>query len=223
MVDALKTETIAAEGEVEIAARLVSAQRVVADLETRCEIATRTVEKLIADRKPFAFQASQGDAVAQKELDRRTQEQFHAEHNARDLRYALGEARAHLTAAVQGTHEAEANRLLNEAKKIAIESCGHAGKFDEHLIAAAAELRALEDCRKRLAKTGALDATFLNRLASKFAVQHAMAATSLSKYFDYVGAASKKTLHESVKGALSAIRRPSLNADAPSISSTCST
>jgi hypothetical protein len=52
---------------------------------------TRSVEKLVADRRP-QFAASQGDRAAKKELDRPSQQQFQAEQNARDLMIRVLEA-----------------------------------------------------------------------------------------------------------------------------------
>jgi hypothetical protein len=202
------------EKNVETEAGAVSAGRLVlAKLESQLKAARRQREALSKKRRPLALDA-QFDGEARRDLDLLTEEQRKLDAEIGDVGLALDEARDRLAAAEQAARDADADGRVAEARKIEAECLDHASKFDAHLLAAATELRACEECRKRIAKTGTLDVTFLNRLASKSAVQHAVAATDLSKFFDHVGASGRMTLHQSVKGALSAIRRPIINGQA---------
>jgi hypothetical protein len=189
------------------------AKHIVADLEQRLEIAMRTVEKLAAERKQFAFNASQGNLSAQTELARLTREEFQAQNNGRDLRDALTEARVRLAAAIKAAEDAEVDRLLTDAQNIGAELSKHAAAFDKYIASAAAEIQACEECRNRLARTGALEGPHLNRVASKYEIQRAVAMTDLGRAFDYVGASTRQPLLMSTQQALSAIKRPVLKKD----------
>lgn len=191
------------------------ARLVLVKLESQLKTTSKRIETLTAKRRPLALAAQIGDSDARRDLDLLTEEQHKLYAEIDDIRLALGEARAHVATAEQAAHAADANARLAEARKIEAEFLCHADRFDQNIIAAAKELRVCEHCRTRLARTGAIEPKYLNSLASKLSVQRAVGATALAKFLDHIGASSRMSLLDSSRGVLSAIRRPTVNTEAP--------
>jgi cell division septum initiation protein DivIVA len=124
-------------------------------------------------------------------------ERVEAQNHARDLGYALDEARSRLAAAIKAADDAEADRILRDAKVTASECIAHAQTFDELTTAASAEVEAVLNCRQRLAKTKTLEMTYLNDLAAKPVIQRAVAMTGLAKLFDHAGTSARQPLAKS--------------------------
>ena len=189
---------------------VITARNVLERLESQLKTAHKKRETLAKQRRPLVWAVQTGDASARTDLDALTEEGRRLDQDISDLLLAREEAKDRLASAKQAALDAEADALLAQAREIATQCLEAAKDFDEHLTAAVAQLRTLEDCREKLARTGALDSRSQSNFLNRPSIEHALAASGLSAFIGHIGASIPTTLHEWTKQTL-VLHRPNIS------------
>lgn len=195
---------------------VASLREVVAKLQTDLAAAGARVDELREARKPFAFDASQGDAGAKRKLNQLTGDERAAEGRARDLETALDEARARLKAAKRVDDEQQAESRQAEAKQLSADLLTESAAVDAAAVQLVEALRRRNKLARRIVPTGALPSAYVNRLLLPHPVDRALAFAGLHEFSDSIKRdnVGRATLRDQDAGTLSAIRRPAIEIEA---------